>query len=193
MYACKVTFEWDKAHINNLASISVSHDATSTGCPEQHTRNPQFFRHTEREAHDAVGDNAGHRRYAGLCSVIEARDKVSKGSQEVGFDGVGKGGGVLGGVLVVRGRKAIGYGGEAEVGEAVEGRGASGSEEATVVEVGVDECDVEATVVEEFGYFEHGVHVALCRYWHHNGMWLSWFVVIYFSRHGSTAVEYLNG
>ena len=46
--------------------------------------------------------------------------------------------------------EAIGDGLEAEGGDAAEGGRALGLEEAAVVEVGVDEGDVETSVVEEF-------------------------------------------
>lgn len=58
--------------------------------------------------------------------------------------------------------EAVGYGDEPEVVEAVEGVGASGSEEAVVVVVRVDEGDVEAFGVEELGEVDHGSNVALC-------------------------------
>lgn len=80
----------------------------------------------------------------------------------------------MGGVGVCRQREAIGDGLETEVGEARKGIGALRFEEAAVVVVGVDEGNVEASLMEEEGEFEHGVNVALGWKWDAYCMWLLW-------------------
>lgn len=72
----------------------------------------------------------------------------------------------------VSGREAVGNGFELKRREAVESGGTSGFKKTFVVELGVDEGYVEASAVEEFGYFEHGVHVALSWEWYAHCMWL---------------------
>jgi len=74
--------------------------------------------------------------------------------------GGAEGGDVLGGVGVGEGQ-AVGDGCEAEVRQAVEGAGAAGAEEATVVELGVDEGDVETSGMQKLGQLQHWVDVPL--------------------------------
>jgi hypothetical protein len=49
-------------------------------------------------------------------------------------------------------RKAVGNGFESKRGEAVKRVGASGFEEAFMVELGIDKCDMKASEVEDFGH-----------------------------------------
>jgi len=49
-------------------------------------------------------------------------------------------------------RKAVGNGFESERGEAVQRVGAPGFEEAFMVELGVDKCNMKASEVEDFGH-----------------------------------------
>jgi hypothetical protein len=51
--------------------------------------------------------------------------------------------------------------GRREGGEAVERVGTSGFEDAFMIELSVDKCDMKASVVKDFGHLEHGVYVAL--------------------------------
>lgn len=80
------------------------------------------------------------------------------------FDGEAERNKVL--VLVsvdIGGREAVRDGSEAEIRNSGEGGVAAAAKDATVVEVGVDEGDVEAHEAEGFGEVEHGVDVALGR------------------------------
>ena len=127
--------------------MKVAQQATSTGCPKKSVRNSQFLGDIKSERHDSVRDDTGHGRDGGV--VAEAAEKLSEGSQAVICRGGAEGGDVLRGVGVRR-RQAVGDCGEAEgIADGFEGGSAAGIEESAVVELGVDEGDVEALVVEE--------------------------------------------
>lgn len=80
--------------------------------------------------------------------MVEFGEKASKGRQEVIFGGDAEGRDVLGCVDIGR-LETIGNGFELKGGETVEGVGTPGLEQASVVELCVDEGNMKASEMEE--------------------------------------------
>lgn len=155
-----VTFEWYITPLDELVVVKITQGTTSTRSVEHILRDAHLLGGIKGDAHDPVGDNAGHRRHAG--SGVEPLEKRKEVVADVVSDGLAQRRDVLRPVPV-GGGQAVGDGLEAEVVEALDGVGAAGGYEAAVVVLGVDEGDVEALGVEELGQGEDGSDVALGR------------------------------
>ncbi|WVZ77085.1 hypothetical protein U9M48_024986, partial [Paspalum notatum var. saurae] len=151
-----VVREGHEAPVDELAVVAVAHEPAGAGRPERGHRHADRPGGVVAERHDAVDDEAGDggRREVG--------EEGEEGLEAGGHGGVEERRDVLRGVGVRR-REAVGDGGEAEAGHAVERAGATRAEQAAVVELGVDEGDVEAAPVEQLGQLHHRRHVALRR------------------------------
>lgn len=144
------TFERYNLFIDEILVVEVGQEAAGARGPEDSLRDAVLLGGIESEAHDAVGDNTGHRRDL-RRGVVEPIDEVKERTEALGSGGVAEGGDILSGVGVGVG-EAVGDGLKPERGEAVEGVGPTGAEESAVVVLRVDEGDVEALRVEELGH-----------------------------------------
>lgn len=97
--------------------------------------------------------------------AIEVVDEIQERGYAVLRHRLRKQGNILSSVGVGGRREAVGDGSELETREALDGIGATGLEQAVVVELSVDEGDEEAPVVEEFSELENRGNMALCRIW----------------------------
>ncbi|RWW82925.1 hypothetical protein BHE74_00008585 [Ensete ventricosum] len=114
--------------------VEIAHEAAGARGPEHDLGDAQLPSSVESECHDSVGHDAGHRRRL----LVKLPEDVAEGREGGSGDGLAQRRDVLRGVLV-GGREPVGDGREAEARKGVEGGDGSGSDQALVVEVGVDE------------------------------------------------------
>ncbi|KAF7802438.1 hypothetical protein G2W53_041549 [Senna tora] len=144
------------SEISNQASISRvfserSHKATRTGSPEEDTWNAENVGRLDRKSHASIGNNTSNGRdKASGSRSFEASHELEKRSKAGVASGIAERRDVLGGIGI-GGREAVRDGYVAKVRKAMEGVGTLGSEEAFVVELGVDKGDVEAFGLKDFG------------------------------------------
>jgi hypothetical protein len=163
------TFEREDALVEEGTVVAVAHVAADAGRPEERARHAELPGGVDGEAHDVVGDDARDGRGLGGGVGVEVGEEAAEVREARLPGGAAERGHVLRRVGVGR-REAVRDGGEAEPREAVQRGGAAGAEEAAVVELGVDEGDVEATVVEDLGELQHGRDVPLRRERHAHGV-----------------------
>lgn len=135
------TFKWKYASSDKFTIVAITHEATSAGGEEDNLRNPELVRGIESEAHHPIGNYAANTRAIGR--LIQVLDQVQEWRQTILSKGVAELRNILGGILVGK-REPVGDGPELEIGQARNGFGPPGPNEAVVVELGVDEGDEEA-------------------------------------------------
>lgn len=140
------TFERYEASFKKMLEVEIAHEAASACGAENDLGDVELLGSVEGEAHGYIGDDACHRRRI----IVEIPEEVTEGGEGGFLDRIAQRSDVLGGVFV-GGRQAVGDGLEAEVWEGAERGEGLRPEQASVVEVGVDEGNVVAMGIEELG------------------------------------------